>query len=79
MSTDIRGTVKSYDRSRRCGYITLDGSYECVPFQDDFGFGFKPGKRAIFGCVTLGQQQVTQIYPIHDELSTRRLSETDSD
>ncbi len=78
---ETRGTVKSYDRFRRCGYITVDGSCVVVPFQDDFGFGFKPGKRALLKLVndTLGKQQATKVYPLHDEFSTTRLSETDSD
>ncbi len=76
-----RGTVKSYDWFRGCGCIALDGSCVVVPFQDDFGFGFKPGGRALFELVedNLGKQQAIQVYPFHDALSTRRLSETDSD
>ncbi len=82
VDTDTCGTVKSYDRFRRCGHITLDGSCVVVPFQNDFGFRrLKPGQRAMFELVndTLGKQQATKVYPIHDALSTRRLSETDSD
>ncbi|MCP3664701.1 MAG: hypothetical protein GY696_19785 [Gammaproteobacteria bacterium] len=81
VNKDTCGTVKSFDRSRGCGYITLDGSYVDVPFRDDFTFGFKPGSRALFALEndTLGKQQATKVYPIHDALSTRRLSESDSD
>ncbi len=76
-----RGTVKSFDRFRSCGYITPDGSYVDVPFRDYWKFGFKPGSRAIFVLEndTLGKQQAIKVHPIHDALSTRRLSESDSD
>ncbi len=78
VSTDIRGTVKSYDRDRECGYITLDGSHECVPFWADPGSGLKPRKRVFFGRIPLGQQQA-KIYPLLDEFSNRWVSESDSD
>ncbi len=78
VSTDICGTVKSYDRNRERGYIILDGSYECVHFQAPSGSGFKPGKRVFFGCDPLGPK-LAQIYALQDELSTRWLSESDSD
>ncbi len=75
--TDTRGTVKSCGWTG--GYVTPDGSSVDVPFRSDRLFGCKPGERAIFVLETdtLGEQRATEIYPIHDALSTTRLSNFD--
>ncbi len=77
MSTDTRGTVKSCNWDR--GYVTPDGSCVDVPFRNPSIFRFKPGTRAIFELEsdTLGGQRATNIFPIHDALSTTRLSDSD--
>ncbi len=76
VSTDTRGTVKSCNWAG--GYVTPDGACVDVPFRDTL-YGFKPGQRAIFVLEsdTLGGQRATEICPIHDALSTTRLSDSD--